>query len=41
MRTFLALSLVLAAAACARNEPEPVFIDPAPVSAEPVFTGKV
>lgn len=34
-----AVSLLVLAAACARNEPEPVVIEP--VSDEPVFTGKL
>lgn len=41
MRTLLVLSLVVAASACARQEPEPVYVEPAPVAAEPVFTGKL
>ena len=41
MRIALVLSLAALAAACAR-EPEPVvFPEPAPITAEPVFTGKL
>ena len=37
-KLILALGLVAFAAACA--QPEPVYVEPAPVSTEPVYTGK-
>ena len=41
MRIVLVLSLAAFAAACAR-EPDPVILpEPAPITAEPVFTGKL
>lgn len=38
-KLLIALSLVAFAAACAKKE-EPVYIDPTPISVEPVYTGK-
>ena len=32
--------LVAAAAACAKKEPEYVYVEPEPISTEPVYTGK-
>lgn len=36
----LALGLVSGVAACARQEEQVVYADPAPISVEPTYTGK-
>lgn len=36
----LALSFVGLVAACSKPEPQPVYVDPEPISVEPVYTGK-
>ncbi|MCG6901194.1 MAG: hypothetical protein LJE68_00795 [Rhodobacter sp.] len=38
-KLLLSLGLVAFVAACAQQE-EPVFVDPEPISVEPVYTGK-
>jgi len=40
IKLVLAFGLVGFAAACAQQEEEPVYIDPTPITIEPVFTGK-
>ncbi len=40
IKLVLALGFVAGVAACAQQEEEPVFIDPEPISVEPVYTGK-
>lgn len=37
-KVMFALGAALVLSACARSEPEPVYIDPAPVAAEPAYT---
>ena len=36
----LAVGLVAFVAACSKPEPAPVYIDPEPITVEPVYTGK-
>lgn len=36
----LAVGLLGAVAACSKPEPAPVYIDPEPITVEPVYTGK-
>lgn len=36
----LVVGLVGFVAACSKPAPEPVFVDPEPISVEPVYTGK-
>ncbi len=40
IKIVLTLGLVAFVAACAQQEEEPVFVEPEPISAEPVYTGK-
>lgn len=40
LKFVLALGLVGFVAACGQQEEEPVFIDPEPITVEPVQTGK-
>jgi len=40
IKLVLALGLVAGVAACAQKNEEVVFVDTAPVSVEPAFTGK-
>jgi len=36
----LAVGLLGLVAACSKPEPAPIYIDPEPISVEPVYTGK-
>lgn len=40
VKLVLSLGLVVFIAACAPKEEAPVFVDPEPISVEPVYTGK-
>jgi hypothetical protein len=40
IKMVLAFGLVAVAAACAQQEEEPVYIEPTPITVEPVYTGK-
>ncbi len=40
IKLLVAVSFAGLVAACTTPEPEPVYVDPEPVSMEPVYTGK-